>query len=121
VASPAKPVLSPDKSAALRDRLVAELDGLQSADEAANWAHRRLPAKNTLTAADAELVEAGFRLKLAVFADSGAANGLPEPIHGSPREPAGPPRANAQPPSADATGAASPSGIPPAGKTIRLR
>src|SRR5450432_2266869 len=67
VARPAKPVLSPDKSAALRDRLVAELDGLQSADEAANWAHRSLPAKNTLTAVDAERVEAGFRLRLAVF------------------------------------------------------
>jgi hypothetical protein len=59
VARPAKPVLNPDKSAALEDRLVAELDGLQSPDEAASWAHRRLPAKNTLTAADAECVEAG--------------------------------------------------------------
>jgi ERF superfamily len=47
---PARPVLAPDQSAALRDRLVAELDGLQSADEAAGWAHRSLPIKNTLTA-----------------------------------------------------------------------
>jgi hypothetical protein len=57
---PAKPVLGAAKSAALRDRLVTELDGLQFADEAAAWAHRSLPAKNTLTAADAEIVEAGF-------------------------------------------------------------
>jgi hypothetical protein len=57
---PAKPLLASDKSAALRDRLVAELDGLHTADQAADSAHRSLPAKNTLTAADAELVEAGF-------------------------------------------------------------
>ena len=59
-ARPKKPVLGPDKSAVLRDRLVTELHALQSADEAASWAHRSLPAKNTLTAADAELVEAAF-------------------------------------------------------------
>jgi ERF superfamily len=66
-ARPPKLVLGPDQSAVLRDRLVAEIDALQSADEAASWAHRSLPAKNTLTAADAELVEAGFRLRLAGF------------------------------------------------------
>jgi hypothetical protein len=66
---PAKPVLAPDQSAALRDRLVAELDGLQSADEAASWAYRSLPAKNTLTTADAELVEAGFQARLVAFGD----------------------------------------------------
>jgi hypothetical protein len=47
-ARPAKLVLAPDPSAALRDRLVAELDVLKSADEAATWAHRCLPAKNVL-------------------------------------------------------------------------
>src|SRR5579862_5808397 len=61
---PAKPVLAAEKSATLRDQLVAELDGLRSADEAATWAQRSLPAKNTLTAPDAELVEIGFRAKL---------------------------------------------------------
>jgi hypothetical protein len=91
---PAKPVLLPDQSAALRDRLVAELDGLQSADEAAGWAHRSLPTKNTLTAADADLVETGFRLKLAAFVDeppweavhsSGAQSGHPNPHAEMPR------------------------------------
>src|ERR1700687_702387 len=43
-ARPTKPVLAPDQSAALRERMVAEVDGLQSADEAASWAHRSLPA-----------------------------------------------------------------------------
>ena len=54
-------VLAADQSAALRDRLIAELGDLQSADEAADWVHKNLPAKNTLTSADAETVEASFR------------------------------------------------------------
>src|SRR6185295_5341263 len=33
-------MLSPDQSQALRDRLLNELDAVQSADEAAAWAHR---------------------------------------------------------------------------------
>ena len=65
-----KPVLAPDRSAVLRAQLVAELDGLRSADEAASWAHRSLPAKNTLTAPDADLVEIGFRATIAAFGDS---------------------------------------------------
>jgi hypothetical protein len=56
--------------------LVAELDALPSADEAAIWAHRSLPARNTLTVADAELVEAGFRAKLAAFGDRQPGDGL---------------------------------------------
>jgi hypothetical protein len=77
LARPAKPVLAPDQSAALWDRLVAELDGLQSTDAAADWALRSLPAKNTLTAADAERIEAGFRCKLAEFGDGRSGTGLP--------------------------------------------
>jgi hypothetical protein len=83
-ARPAKPILAPDQSAALRDRLVAELDAIQSGDEAASWAHRCLPAKNTLTAADAGLVEASFRAKLAVFGDGRPADGLREAVQGRP-------------------------------------
>src|SRR5258708_4013597 len=56
LARPTKPVLASDQSAVLRDRLVAEVDGLQSTEEATGWAHRSLPAKNTLTTADAEIV-----------------------------------------------------------------
>ena len=55
---PRATVLPADQSALERDRLLAELNGLQSADDAASWAHRSLPAKNTLTVADAQLVEA---------------------------------------------------------------
>jgi hypothetical protein len=35
---------------------------IKSADEAAAWAHWNLPAKNTLTAADAKIVEKQARL-----------------------------------------------------------
>src|SRR6202140_2817567 len=83
-ARPAKPVLAPDQSAALRDRLVAELDAPESAAEAASWAHRSLPAKNTLTAADAELVEAGFRARIAAFGDGPPADGLRDAVQGRP-------------------------------------
>ncbi len=64
------PILAADLSAQLRDRLLGELSGLQSSDEAANWAHRSLPAKNTLIIADAQLVEDGFRLKIAALGEA---------------------------------------------------
>jgi hypothetical protein len=83
-ARPARPLLAADHSAALRDRLVAELDVLQSADEAASWAHRSLPAKNTLTTADAQFVEAGFRARLAVFGHGQPADGRQEAVQGLP-------------------------------------
>jgi hypothetical protein len=60
----APPILPPDQSAALRERLIAELDALQTADDAASWAHRSLSAKNTLTSVDAQLVEASFGAKI---------------------------------------------------------
>jgi len=62
-------ILSADQSVLLRDRLLAELAGLQTSEAAADWAHRSLPAKNTLTVVDAQLVEAGFQSKLTAFND----------------------------------------------------
>jgi len=64
---PPAAILPPDQSAALRDRLVAEVAGLQSVDEAAAWVQRSLPAKNTLTAPDSQIVEATFATKVATF------------------------------------------------------
>jgi len=58
------PVLPTDESAALRDRLLREIAGLASHDSAATWASEALPAKNTLTAGDAKLVEDAFEQKL---------------------------------------------------------
>jgi ERF superfamily len=55
-------------SAALRERLAAELKDVNSAEEAANWAHRILGDKNSLSAADATCVEEAFRTKLEMFA-----------------------------------------------------
>ena len=65
--SPVKPILGAEASAALRDRLMAELEAIASADDAAIWAHRILGAKNSLTAADARQVEDAFQAKLATF------------------------------------------------------
>jgi hypothetical protein len=66
---PARVILPAEQSALARDRLLAELGGLHSNDEAASWAHRSLPSKNTLTVADAQIVEDGFRIKLSTFGD----------------------------------------------------
>jgi ERF superfamily len=61
--------LPPDQSASLRERLVTEVAALSSADEAATWAHRNLPAKNTLIATDAQLVEERFQKRLSTISD----------------------------------------------------
>ena len=61
----ARPILGAEASAELRDRLIAELANIGSADEAAVWAHRNLRAKNNLAAADAQRVEEAFQARLA--------------------------------------------------------
>jgi hypothetical protein len=63
-----KPVLALEASAQLRDRLLAELDNLGSADDAAMWAHRSIGDKNKLTAPDAQRVEEAFQTRLATLA-----------------------------------------------------
>jgi ERF superfamily len=77
VSYPPKPILEPKASFALSDQLIAEVEEIKSEGIAANWAHRVLGAKNTLTAADAERVEHAFRAKLASIAIETAANDLP--------------------------------------------
>jgi hypothetical protein len=42
---------------------------INSADEAAAWAHRNLPAKNTLTLEDAKIVEERFAARLCAIGD----------------------------------------------------
>ena len=61
---PTTPVLAHEPSAELRDRLIAEVEGLQTEDEAAGWVQRRLPDKNLLTNADAQVVERSFQARL---------------------------------------------------------
>jgi ERF superfamily protein len=65
----ARVTLSAEQSALERGRLLGELQGVRSADEAADWAQRSLPAKNILTQADAQLIEAAFLEKLVSFGD----------------------------------------------------
>jgi hypothetical protein len=64
---PSPVVLPVDESAALRDRLLSEVAGLASQDSATSWARKALPTKNSLTAADAKLLEDAFEQKLAGF------------------------------------------------------
>jgi len=72
--APTGPALSEKESELQRHRLLQELSGLRSGDEAAIWAHQSLPTKNTLTVADAQLVEDGFRIKLSTFGDEEPGN-----------------------------------------------
>jgi ERF superfamily/Putative HNHc nuclease len=51
-------------STILRDQLLRDVENLTSADGAAVWARRILPAKNTLHEADARKVEEAFQAKL---------------------------------------------------------
>jgi ERF superfamily len=61
------PMIEPEASAELRDRLIVGLNDLAGADEAALCAHRCLPQKNRLTAGDAQRVEEDFKERLASF------------------------------------------------------
>jgi hypothetical protein len=54
-------------SAVLRDQLLRDLGNLSSAEGAAVWARRMLPAKNTLHETDARQVEEAFEAKLTVI------------------------------------------------------
>ena len=55
------------------DRLVAELNDLNSADQVATWGLQALAAKNTLLPGDAERVESAFQLQLSKLASEAAA------------------------------------------------
>lgn len=48
----------------LREQLLVEIEGLTDGEGLALWAHTRLAAKNTLTAADARIVEAAYQAVL---------------------------------------------------------
>src|SRR6476620_4460860 len=76
--SSARTVLGVQLSASLRESLIEQLASIKSADEAAAWAHRNLPAKNTLTASDAKMVEERFQARLFTFSDSLKENGRSE-------------------------------------------
>ncbi len=85
--------LDGDQSAAMRDRLLAELGTIPSADLAACWAREALTAKNSLTASDAKLVEDAFEQRLSQLGSPEAVvshdDGSRPAAVVSPHEPAG--------------------------------
>ena len=117
-----RPVLAPEQSASLRERLVAQLAAIDSTDDAAAWAHRNLPAKNTLTAADAQIVEERFQARLSTIGD---VPGPSEPSHAVPVQsvmPADRPDAPAGQKTSTGSGKAPRNGaVRGLGKTVRLR
>jgi hypothetical protein len=72
-AKPPTPVLSSDESAALRDRLLAEIAAFQSQESMTSWARDAIAAKNRMTAADAKLLEDAFQQKLSQLPPSESA------------------------------------------------
>ena len=78
-------------SASLRESLIEQLATINSADEATAWAYRNLAAKNTLTAADAKIVEEQFAARLSAISppdgtlDGSARCGTPADL--TPHEP----------------------------------
>ena len=67
----ANPRLKRQLSAVLLDQLLKELKAINSAESAAIWARRILPAKNSLETADARQLEEAFQARLAEFEDKG--------------------------------------------------
>jgi ERF superfamily len=65
--------LDPEQSTALREKLLADVGNITSADLAAAWAREALPAKNSLAATDAKLVEDAFEHRLSELAPSASA------------------------------------------------
>jgi ERF superfamily len=59
-----RPVLPPTESAPLRDELLSEIGALKGTDQATTWAFRIIGVKNTLTTADAQLLEQAFQARM---------------------------------------------------------
>jgi ERF superfamily protein len=122
----ARPVLTAEQSAIFRERLLDQLAAIGSADEATVWAQRNLPAKNTLTAGDAKIVEERFQARLSTIGDGPSARGTTSAV--TPDVPderlafAGRPDADTSPKASPVSKGRSRSGVIRAlGKTVRLR
>jgi hypothetical protein len=61
---PAKPILAPEASAVVRAQLMTELEVITVSEDAIAWAQHRLPAKNSLLADDARIIEDAFQAKM---------------------------------------------------------
>jgi hypothetical protein len=69
--SPPKQPLEPEKSAALRNRLLGEVGALATQEQATAWAQKAMGAKNTLTTTDCGVVEAAFASRLRELTNDG--------------------------------------------------
>ena len=65
----ARSVLAPEQSRPFGSAWSSNSLPSISTDDAAAWAHRNLAAKNTLTAADAQIVEERFQARLSTISD----------------------------------------------------
>ena len=65
-------LLGAENSAALREKLICELQVFAESDALTNWAQRILQLKNQLTMPDAHEVETAFAAKLNEFSDDGS-------------------------------------------------
>jgi hypothetical protein len=111
-------LLSFEASGRLRDQMLGELNAIGSEDEAAKWAHRRLPDKNKLNVVDAKHTEAVFRTKLLSFA-AHRSGGIPDPKPGADGTVADPSSAEAQ--GNGVTSKATPSETNPSQQKPKLR
>jgi hypothetical protein len=68
-------ILAPNQSAKLRDKMLLEISTLASPDLTMDWAKQGLAVKNSLSAADAKLVEDAFERRLTELACDGKAAG----------------------------------------------
>jgi len=64
-------ILDSEQCATLRDRLLAEIGEIASAERAPSWAQEALAAKNKLAASDAKLIEDMFERRLSALASAG--------------------------------------------------
>ena len=71
-------ILTREQSEPLRDRLLAEVAGLRSADSASAWANAALRDKNSLHADAAKTVEEAFEQRLAALGSAAEPSAAPE-------------------------------------------
>ena len=89
--------------------MVAEIANLRNGDELALWAQRQLPAKNTMTGADARVVEAAYQaiLGASIASETGATDVLGKkptarvPVTSEPSDPAAGAEVGDRPPRGD--------------------
>lgn len=74
------PMLDPSASNELKDAVLIELSALRRESELLNWAQLSLPKKNTLTEADAQVVEAAYKEKLRDVVSAAPGNEQPSDL-----------------------------------------